>query len=156
MANRSSPRQESSPAPVAGRFRRRTGAKALVTNAGAVLLVRERHADGTPFWTLPGGGVDAHESAAAGLRRELVEELRCRVRVSEPVTRFWYVHHSCEETVSVYTVFDCDLLSTPTPNPGEGVFEHRWVDPTDPPTGTLPQVQYVCENFACRGDAAGD
>jgi len=156
MENRSSPQQESSPTPVTGQFRRRTGAKALVTRDGTVLLVQERHADGTPFWTLPGGGVDAHESAADGLRRELVEELHCRARVAEPVSTFWYIHHSCDETVSVYTVFDCELRSSPTPNRIEGILEHRWVDPQDPPTGTLPQVQYVCENFAGQGDVAGD
>jgi len=35
----------------------RRGVKALIERDGAVLLVQERHDDGTPFWTLPGGGV---------------------------------------------------------------------------------------------------
>jgi len=152
MENRSSPRQTST----AGRFRRRMGAKALVTSNGRVLLVRERHADGTPFWTLPGGGLCPDESAPEGLRRELDEELDCRARVAEPVSKFWYIHRSCGETVSVYTVYDCSLLSEPAPNAEEGVFESRWVDPDSVPTGTLPQVQYVCETAVGRAVPASD
>jgi len=43
--------------PLGRRFRRRRGAKALVATDRRVLLIRERHADGTAFWTLPGGGL---------------------------------------------------------------------------------------------------
>jgi len=146
MVNGTSSQQESTSGPLPGGFTRRAGAKALVTSGTHVLLVRERHVDGSSFWTLPGGGVCAHESPTEGLRRELVEELRCQSRVTDPVSTFWYVHESLEETVSVYTVFECSLLSEPVPNHDEGVFESRWVDPESPPPGTLPQVQYVCEN----------
>jgi len=150
MANRSPPQQ------TGRQFSRRTGAKALVTSGGRVLLVRERHADGTPFWTLPGGGVAPSESAPEGLCRELIEELDCRARVAEPVSEFWYVHHSCEETVSMYTVYACSLLSEPAPNAAEGIFESRWVDPDAVPTGTLPQVEYVCKTAVGRSVPASD
>jgi len=61
------------------------------------------------------------------------------------VSSFWYAHRSCPETVTRYTVFDCGLLATPTPNPTEGIEAARWVDPGDPPTATLPQVRLVCD-----------
>lgn len=144
MVNGSASRQESSGETLTGRFEPRTGAKALVTGDRAVLLVRERHSDGTPFWTLPGGGVCTHETPMEGLRRELVEELDCRARVADPVSTFWYAHDSLDASVSVYTVFDCSLLSEPAPNPAEGVFEARWAEPDSLPSATLPQVRYLC------------
>lgn len=142
--------------PLPGRFSRRTGAKALLTSDRRVLLVRERHDDGTPFWTLPGGGVDAGETPREGLRRELHEELCCRSRIGPPVSAFWYAHESLAGTVSRYTVFECSLLTAPEPNRSEGVYETRWVDPQAPPTGTLPQVRLVCRAALCEPLPASD
>jgi ADP-ribose pyrophosphatase YjhB (NUDIX family) len=127
-----------------GSFTHRSGAKALVTSGQRVLLVKERHADGSAFWTLPGGGVERHECPREGLKRELVEELHCRSRVGDQVSTFWYAHQSCEATVTRYKIYDCALLATPTPNRTEGIHDARWVDPADSPTGTLPQVRGVC------------
>lgn len=121
----------------------RDGAKALVSRAGEVLLVKETHADGSPFWTLPGGGIAAGETAVEGLQRELEEEMRTRAMIHEPVTTFVYKHRSRRDTLSRYTVYDCSLDSDPEPNPREGILAHRWIDPMDPPGPTLPQVRWV-------------
>lgn len=121
----------------------RQGAKALVTTGSGVLLVKERHADGTPFWTLPGGGSRSDEPLGETLRRELREELDCAVRVGEPVTTFWYAHTSRENTLSVHTVVRSELLSRPEPVRTDGILECRWVDPAAPPATTLPQVRYL-------------
>ena len=72
----------SRPSATSGALRR--GVKALVSTRGAVLLVREEHDDGSAFWTLPGGGLRPSEPPAAGLRRELREELGCAVVVGRP------------------------------------------------------------------------
>ena len=144
MVNGLTSQQTATVETLAGRFEPRTGAKALVTSDCAVLLVRERHSDGTPFWTLPGGGVDDHETSTEGLRRELAEELGCRAHIDEPVSTFWYAHDSLAASVSVYTVFDCSLLSEPAPNPDEGIFEAQWVEPEALPPATLPQVRHLC------------
>jgi 8-oxo-dGTP diphosphatase len=127
-------------------MRVRRGAKALIPSSDRYLLVAERHADGSPFWTLPGGGVHPHESLAGGLRRELREELSCGCLVGGRVTRLPYVHSSLDSTVSLYTVFECRLLSEATPVPAEGVVAVRWVDPSDPPATTLPQVRQVLQS----------
>lgn len=145
-----SPGRGSEPAPAEWRLRR--GAKALVPAAGRVLLVRERHADGTPFWTLPGGGVHREESLLDGLRRELVEELGCRAVIEDERSAFWYPHSSLPGTVTVYTVFGCSLLSTPRPRPTEGIETCRWVAPTDPPVPTLPQVRRVLADATSRSE----
>lgn len=124
-------------------FRTRRGTKALVSASDRVLLVEEAHANGDPFWTLPGGGVRPGETLPAALRRELGEELRCRSVVGPRVSRFWYAHSSLQETISTYTVFECSLVTEATPVATEGVVNLQWADPTSLPTTTLPQVRTV-------------
>jgi 8-oxo-dGTP diphosphatase len=124
----------------ADRFRVRRGVKALVRSSGRVLLVRERHADGTPFWTLPGGGAHPGESLGTALRREIEEELCCRSVVGDPVASFWYAHRSLDRVASVYTVLDCALAGSLTPVPSE-ITGTRWVHPSTLPARTLPGVE---------------
>jgi 8-oxo-dGTP pyrophosphatase MutT (NUDIX family) len=81
-----------SPATREGRLR--WGVKALIRNAESVLLIKERRTDRSVFWTLPGGGRHAAEAAAAGLRRELREELACGTVVHEWTDRIYCTHHS--------------------------------------------------------------
>ena len=152
MANGSTSSRKPTGEGLTGRFAPRAGAKALVTGDSAVLLVRKRHSDGSPFWTLPGGGVRPHETHAEGLRRELREELDCRTRIADPLSTFWYAHDSHEAGLSAYAVFECSLHSTPTPNPAEGVFEARWVEPGEFPPTTLPQVRYLCSRVLAAED----
>jgi ADP-ribose pyrophosphatase YjhB (NUDIX family) len=148
MAGQSSTRRAGRASRQPSRFTVRQGSKALLTTSSSVLLVQERHSDGTPFWTLPGGGVRPEESLMAGLRRELAEELDCQVRIEEPSAWFPYRHQGRSDIVSVYTVFDCLLASSITPNPAEGVLDCRWVAPANIPATTLPQVRYLCRQLA--------
>lgn len=124
-------------------IRVRNAAKALVSTAEGVLLIKETHADGTPFWTLPGGGISEEESVVDGLTRELEEEVGTMGDVRDPVSSFVYRHRSRPQTLSTYTVYRCQLAGEPSPNPEEGILEQRWVEPADPPEGTLPQVRWV-------------
>lgn len=129
----------------------RHGAKALITSDAAVLLTKEYHADGTPFWTLPGGGVHPSESLAEGLRRELREELGCTdVVVGDRTDRIWYVHQSRSEVISLYTVFECYTLCQPTPDSTEGVAALQWARADALPPATLPQVKSVCQAASLR------
>lgn len=153
------PRSPPKQIPNSERFTLRQGAKALVTSASKILLVREHHADGSPFWTLPGGGVHVHEDPVEALQRELDEELNCRASITDPVTRFWYAHESLTNTVSMYIVYECSLLSDPDPNPDEGVYDCRWVSPGALPSSTLPQVRQVCQHvseFPVTATVTGD
>lgn len=118
----------------------RPGAKAVVWSASGTLLVKEEHGDGTTFWTLPGGGIDPGESAAAGLKRELREELQCDAVLGDVISEFWYAHSSSRDTVTRYAVFSAALLSEITPVRGEGILDAAWIDPDDLPAATLPQV----------------
>lgn len=125
----------------------RHGTKALISTLGRVLLVEEQHTNGTTFWTLPGGGVEPGESFSEGLVRELFEELRCSTTIEEPVATLWYAHLSRQDTISVYTVVECSLLSTPAPNKQEGILDYQWVSPSDLPSSTLPQVRYLLQRL---------
>lgn len=131
-----------------GQWRVRTGVKGLVTSSSGVLLVAERHADRSLFWTLPGGGVHPDESLADGLRREISEELCCQCRVGRPVDRFWYAHGSLDRTASVYEVVTCSLLDDPLPAASEGVVDLVWADPDSLPARTLPAVRRVIGAYA--------
>lgn len=122
----------------------RRGVKAVITASERILLVKETHDDGSHFWTLPGGGVEDGESQSDALRRELLEELGCRIEVGNWCTAVWYSHSDCER-VSRYTVFDCELLSPPRPNRADGILDCRWMNQNDIEPETLPLVQYALE-----------
>jgi 8-oxo-dGTP pyrophosphatase MutT (NUDIX family) len=129
------------PAPSSTTSRVREGAKALIVVSGRCLLVKEHHADGRPFWTLPGGGLESGESPIAGLRREVLEELCCRVTVGDRVGQFWYTHTRPDVALSQYTVYCCRPRARPTVNHREGVLDYRWARPSDLPPSTVPQVR---------------
>lgn len=126
----------------------RRGAKALVTVGDRILLVKERHDDGTPFWTLPGGGVEPGESDIEALERELAEELRCRAEVLARETSLLYAHSSSER-LSRYVVYRCRLASRPVPNPLEGILNCRLARPGKAPPSTLPQVRHLWRTLDC-------
>ncbi|MBO1419973.1 NUDIX hydrolase [Streptomyces sp. FH025] len=79
----------------ASRPRIRAKARALFTDGdGRVLLVRLRPWDGprgrVPYWTLPGGGVEAdREGPRAAARREIHEELGWRVEPGRLLALDW-------------------------------------------------------------------
>lgn len=145
MAGPTRSRHPTEPRDAAERIPVRRGVKALLTASGSVLLVEERHADGSTFWTLPGGGLAPDETATEGLRRELTEELNCRPVIDGEVDGFWYVHASDDHTITRYRVFAGRPVGDVTPAPREGILDADWFPPSDCPTTTLPQVQFVIE-----------
>jgi 8-oxo-dGTP diphosphatase len=127
-----------------GRRRLRVGAKGLITRQNRVLLVRERHADGSAFWTIPGGGVEETESLPDCLRREIEEEMRSQSVVRRFVDGFVY-RHSSRLTTTIYAVFDATLRTEPESNPAERLFDHAWRTPTNLPSETINPVVDVIQ-----------
>ncbi|MEF8802485.1 MAG: NUDIX domain-containing protein [Halolamina sp.] len=122
----------------------RIGAKALITDHGRVLLVKERHGDGSTFWTLPGGGVERGESFSECLRRELEEEIRCGATIGDTVGRYVY-RHTSRPTTTVYAIFEATLRSEPEPNRAECILDYAWLEPTDLLSTTLDPVEHFIE-----------
>lgn len=133
------------------RQRLRLGAKGLITRGDRVLLVEERHADGSAFWTVPGGGVEAAESLSDCLCREIQEEIRAQSVVHSVVDSFVY-HHTSRPATTVYAVFDTTIDTAPEPNPAERVFDHAWRNPTNLPSKTLDPVERVIETAMTDGE----
>lgn len=126
----------------------RPGAKALLAGPdGTVLLIQERRTDGSTFWTLPGGGIEAGETPEACLHRELREELDCGVSVGSPFAVCSYSHTSQPDTRSRYAVFYCSVRSEPTPVREEGIVSVRRVVPSSPPEGTLAPFRVLLETL---------
>ena len=55
----------------------------IFDQAGRILLVRQAY--GACHWTTPGGRVEQGESPLAALKREVIEEIACEVRISHLV-----------------------------------------------------------------------
>ncbi|WP_225336111.1 NUDIX hydrolase [Halomicrobium urmianum] len=121
----------------------RVGAKALVTSRDRVLLIEEQRDDGSTFWTFPGGGVEAGESLRNCLRREVREELQCRVSIDQMVTSCTYRHRSKPSTVTHYAVLGAELETDPDPNPREGIIDCEWWNPDSLPPGTLEPFREI-------------
>lgn len=87
--------------------RKRVGAGALITDAaGRVLMVEPTYKD---HWEVPGGVVEADETAFDACRRECREELGFEVRVG----RVLVVDHQCDRGHrgdSIMFIYDCGVL----------------------------------------------
>lgn len=56
--------------------KRRINVRGLVWRDGTILAVKHRNDDGreSPYWALPGGGLNPMEDLRSGVKRELLEE----------------------------------------------------------------------------------
>ena len=97
-------------------------AAAVFERGGRFLLTRRlrgAHLEGC--WEFPGGKCEAGESHAAGLEREILEELDAAIRVGREI--FTITHAYPDREVELH-FFVCDLLSEPRPMLGQDM---RWV-----------------------------
>ena len=95
---------------------------AIVKDHGRYFVTRRlkgTHLEG--LWEFPGGKIEAGESLADGLRRELQEELGTEVEIGEEV--FSVTHHYPERSVELHFLA-CTFLNAPVPLLGQ---EMRWV-----------------------------
>ena len=101
---------------------------AAVIDQGGRYLITQRQANAVlpNLWEFPGGRVEAGESDAEALRRELVERLEANVAVGELIS---FVSHPYERyTVDLY-LYRCELAE-PAPTGGfpcRAVQDYRWV-----------------------------
>lgn len=89
-------------------------------------LLAARRADGAPGgWELPGGKVEAEETPAEALRREIREELGCEVTSLWPYDT---VEHDYPDFHLTMECFVCRLADGAEPTAHEGVHDElRWL-----------------------------
>lgn len=109
------------------------GVRAVVVDPGGrVFLIRHVRTEG---WHLPGGGVEAGETFAEALIRELKEEGNIEPTAAPRLHGvFFYPLYSRRDHVAIYEVRDFRQLSLPTPN-GE-IAECGFFAPDALPSGT--------------------
>jgi ADP-ribose pyrophosphatase len=74
-----------------------------VHDDGRIVLVRQyRYAVSDFVWELPAGRRDPGETAEAGARRELEEEVGLRARALEPLSTFWTTPGFCDEVLYLF------------------------------------------------------
>lgn len=115
------------------------GARAvLVDPAGRIALVRHHYIDG---WYLPGGGIAKRESAAAAIRRELLEEVGLSdVRLVRVLGVYHNVAQSKDDHVVVFvaqTDFPEGLIAADR----REIAEVGWVDASSLPEDTSPATR---------------
>jgi 8-oxo-dGTP diphosphatase len=100
-------------------------AAGILRNAAGQVLITERLCDG-PFdglWEFPGGKINAAETSAAALRRELREELGIEVTTAEPFMSL--SHEYADRTVDLEFFLVNDWDGDPDGLEGQGL---RWVN----------------------------
>lgn len=103
----------------------RVSVKALIRNEKGHVLVLKENQD---TWSLPGGGLDHGENAAAGLRRELKEELNLEVKneISPAQIKTFYL-----ESYKSWLLWIVFIVSSEAQDFefGEGVKEAKFINP---------------------------
>jgi ADP-ribose pyrophosphatase YjhB (NUDIX family) len=121
------------------------GVKALVVNAGEVLLVH--HTYGPREWELPGGGARRREDAEAALRRELREELRVEVSEATLLGSSGGPGRYARTCVSYFRV---DVPEREVVPDSIEIAEVAWFDPLSPPH---PLGWHAARALARHGEA---
>ncbi|MFV0526726.1 MAG: NUDIX hydrolase [Acidimicrobiales bacterium] len=109
---------------------------AIVIDRGRLLLVERGRPPGVGQWSVPGGRVEAGETLAEAVEREVLEETGCRVRcgpfvgLAERISPQW--HFVILDFTAELTA-PSDLLS-----PGDDAADAAWVDLVE--VGDLPVV----------------
>jgi 8-oxo-dGTP diphosphatase len=93
-------------------------------SAGRLLLVQRNNEPGRGLWSLPGGRVEAGESDATALARELLEETGLGVR---PGSLIGSVERAAPSGVYVIYDYACEVVGG-TLRPGDDAADVAWVD----------------------------
>ena len=94
-------------------------------DAGRLLVVRRAHEPSTGRWTIPGGRVEAGESDAEAVEREVLEETSLHVYVGARVGTV--LRPGVGGTTYDIRDYACSLAVDTAPVAGDDAIEVRWV-----------------------------
>jgi len=106
---------------------------AVVVRGNEVLLVKRAHPPNQGLWTLPGGGIELGETAAAAVRRELLEECHIVVEVDRVLDVVDIIRKSEQDKVQFHYVILEFLARYVEGNlkPDSDAADARWVNADD-------------------------
>ena len=107
------------------------GVAAVLLDADRVLLVRRGRPPQQGLWSLPGGAVEAGESLADALRREIREETGLEARLGPLVEVFERILHDESGRVEYhYVLLDylCEPVGSKPPLAGDDAAEAAWFE----------------------------
>ena len=128
-------------------------AAAVIKSDRGILACRRADTQGDGGWEFPGGEVEEGESAEAACRREIAEELGCRLQLSWP---YDVVETDYSDFHLVMDCFACTLEPGERPVATPGVHsELRWVDRDQlMDVGWLPADRTLAQSLGMNWDAA--
>lgn len=88
-------------------------------------------------WEFPGGKIEANESPAEALVREIREELGCAIDCLQPLPVF--IHHYAAVSIRMFPFIARLAPGSPAPEPHEHV-ALRWIAPADFPSLDLAEA----------------
>jgi 8-oxo-dGTP diphosphatase len=113
---------------------------------GRLLLIKRGHAPGAGLWSLPGGRIEAGETDAAALIREIAEETGLAIEAGHLVGR---VRRSAGQG-DVLDIRDYTATITGgTLRAGDDAADARWVDTTE--LGSLPITEGLIDALTSWG-----
>ncbi len=119
---------------------------AVARDAGRLLLVRRGQDPGRGRWSLPGGRVEAGETLAQAVEREVAEETALRVRCADLVG---WVERIGPGYHFVILDFAVTLAAPGTPRAGDDAAQAAWVPFSE--VGRLPLVEGLNDFLAQHG-----
>ncbi len=123
----------------------------IVNDAGAILLIRRERDPGKGKWSVPGGFVDAGETAEAALAREIHEEVGLEVAGMMYLCSFPNPYNYKGVVFSVLDfVYVCRVQNSNVSEAPDEVGAHRWarVHEIDAATIAFPSIRHALEQFA--------
>ena len=113
---------------------------AVIIENGKILCAQRGPAKSLPLkWEFPGGKIEEGESPQEALRREIKEEMQCKIEIGEQVEHTVYEY---DFGIVHLTTFTCKLVE------GEPVLtEHvaiKWLSPEELKSSRLGPSRYTC------------